>query len=120
MLRPMKCPCDTGKDYKECCGRYHKGEIPKTPLDLMRSRYSAYALQLTDYVLNTERPCKEERRAHILHFTHHTTFLRLEILEHTKNTVTFKAHLSQDGKDTSFTEKSYFTEVHGKWFYIHK
>jgi SEC-C motif domain protein len=52
--------------YDECCGRWHKGwahaQHATTPQELMRSRYSAYALakpgspqglQLLQYLLNT-------------------------------------------------------------------
>jgi len=45
----------------------------------------------------------------------------LEILEFQDGssfaTVTFVAHLLQDKKDVSFTEKSYFEKVKGKWLY---
>ena len=57
------CPCrvDSGaeKPYGECCGPWHAGysASPRihapTPEALMRSRYSAYALQLADYLLGT-------------------------------------------------------------------
>ena len=57
------CPCGTGKTYGECCGLYHAGWhtgsliTPRlhapTPEALMRSRYSAYALKLADYLLGT-------------------------------------------------------------------
>lgn len=42
--------------YAQCCGRYHAGPLrlaAPTPEALMRSRYSAYALCLRDYVLDT-------------------------------------------------------------------
>ena len=57
------CPCGTDKTYGECCGLYHAGWhtgsliTPRlhapTPEALMRSRYSAYALKLADYLLGT-------------------------------------------------------------------
>ena len=53
------CPCNSDKTYGECCGLYHAGwqVIPRphapTPEALMRSRYSAYALKLADYLLGT-------------------------------------------------------------------
>jgi len=36
-----------------CCGRYHHGADVPTPEALMRSRYSAFALGLSDYLLAT-------------------------------------------------------------------
>ena len=57
------CPCGSDKTYGECCGLYHAGwhtSLPSTPRlpaptpeALMRSRYSAYALKLADYLLGT-------------------------------------------------------------------
>ena len=50
------CPCGLGAAYETCCGRYHEGPqhlLAPTPEALMRSRYSAYALGLRDYVLDT-------------------------------------------------------------------
>jgi SEC-C motif domain protein len=50
------CPCGNLRAYAECCGRFHAGEIPDTAPQLMRSRYSAYVLRLTDYLLATWHP----------------------------------------------------------------
>ena len=51
-----QCPCGLAREYTLCCGRYHAGALhlaAPTPEALMRSRYSAYALCLSDYVLDT-------------------------------------------------------------------
>jgi len=50
------CPCSSGLPYAECCGPLHSGEAAATALDLMRSRFSAYALALPDYLLSTWHP----------------------------------------------------------------
>ena len=62
------CPCGLRRDYAQCCGRYHAGPLhlqAPTPEALMRSRYSAYAMGLRGYVLDTwhasTRPQKMER-----------------------------------------------------------
>ncbi len=62
------CPCGLPHGYPQCCGRYHTGAqhlAAPTPEALMRSRYSAYALGLREYVLDTwhasTRPEKMER-----------------------------------------------------------
>lgn len=49
MINPKNlCPCHSQKCYEECCKRYHEGAAAENALILMRSRYSAYALQLAD------------------------------------------------------------------------
>ncbi|RUR41248.1 zinc chelation protein SecC [Vreelandella populi] len=52
-LMKKSCPCGTGLSTEVCCGRYHHGETAPTPEALMRSRYSAFAFGLTDYLLAT-------------------------------------------------------------------
>ncbi|HUQ01817.1 MAG TPA: YchJ family metal-binding protein, partial [Kofleriaceae bacterium] len=50
------CPCGTGAAYRACCGRFHAGAPAPTALELMRSRYSAYALGEIDYLVDTHDP----------------------------------------------------------------
>ncbi len=111
----MKCPCHSQLPYAQCCEPYHKGELPLTPLDLMRSRYCAYALGLVDYVAATDVKAVDLKE--IEHFCKATDFIGLEILETSEDTVTFRAILKQQGKDVSFTEKSRFEKKNGKWLY---
>ena len=123
------CICKSGKSYKNCCEPFHKGEKkPKTALELMRSRYSAYANSLADYIIETTSednptymPDKEHWKTDILDFCQKTTFIDLQIIsakeENKTAEVTFQAFLSQGGKDFSFVEKSLFEKVDGKWLY---
>ena len=47
------CPCG-GEDLETCCGRFiHGAEQPQTPEQLMRSRYTAYALAEETYLRAT-------------------------------------------------------------------
>lgn len=52
----MNCPCGGGPALADCCGRYHAGQPAPTAEALMRSRYSAFALGLVDYLLETHDP----------------------------------------------------------------
>ncbi len=49
------CICNRNKPFDKCCGRFLvAGQKAKTPEQLMRSRYSAYALGgYGDYLLST-------------------------------------------------------------------
>lgn len=124
----MLCPCHSQKPYEECCAPYHKGELPPNALALMRSRYSAYALGLIDYIIATTHPDHPDykklaihKKKELLDFSKNTSFLNLEILEFTNSlpysTVTFRAYLERSGKDFSFTEKSEFAQIEGRWLY---
>lgn len=37
------CPCFSGKPYGECCKPFHDGKKNPQPVEVMRSRYAAYA-----------------------------------------------------------------------------
>ncbi len=114
------CPCCSGLPYEKCCAPYHAGAAAPTPIALMRSRYSGYALKKIDYLIETTHPNLRqigEDRDEIAKFSNETSFEGLEILEVEGPYVTFRAHLSREGKDVSFTEKSRFEKVDGKWKY---
>lgn len=116
----MMCPCLSGNHYDQCCGPYHAGAPAPTPLALMRSRYSGYALKKIDYIIETTHPTlrkTSKNREEIAKFSDETSFDGLDILEAEGDYVTFRAHLSRGGQDVSFTEKSHFEKVDGKWKY---
>ena len=83
------CPCGSGQKYKKCCRRYHQGGRAPDALSLMKSRYSAYAAEEVDYIIDTTHPNnpqynadRKRWRSEILTFCHETRFEGLEILEH--------------------------------------
>ena len=39
------CPCSSGKKYADCCSLFHRKEkLPGSPMDVLRSRYTAFAV----------------------------------------------------------------------------
>lgn len=122
------CPCFSGKEYDECCKRFHQGAIPDNALLLMRSRYAAYALNIPEYIVETTHPASPQYstdqfswKRSISQFAKHSSFQNLKILEFqerdTLAIVTFTAYISQDGNDATFTEKSYFEKYNNRWLY---
>lgn len=123
------CPCCSGKTYENCCKPYHKGLEPKDALSLMRSRYSAYFYSFPEYIINTTHkqnvqynPDLTLWKQEILDFCRLTDFESLEIIDfsskNSEASVTFIAHLIQNGEDVSFWEKSLFKKYKGKWLYL--
>lgn len=52
----MLCPCGSEKAYETCCGLYlEHHQVPETPEQLMRSRYTAYSLNKAEYIKQTMR-----------------------------------------------------------------
>src|SRR4051794_7920111 len=98
-----QCPCCSGLDYNVCCKTYHEGQPAPTPLALMRSRYSGYALRKIDYIIKTTAPALQETqrpftrwKQEIAQFSDQMSFDGLDILEFEEGEsvgfVTFKAH----------------------------
>lgn len=123
------CTCKSKKKYSDCCEKYHLGKSNcENAQDLMRSRFSAYALTLVDYIIKTSHPqniCFQKDlktlKKDIKSFCEETLFEDLEILDFTQEKkqafVTFIATLKVTGKDISFSEISHFEKMEGKWFY---
>ncbi len=54
--KTTQCPCNSGKTLAKCCAPYHEGKAAPTAEALMRSRYSAFVLGLSDYIWQTWHP----------------------------------------------------------------
>ena len=58
---PDLCPCGSGEHFADCCEPVILGaRKAKTPEELMRARYSAYATCHVDFILDSTHP---EQRA---------------------------------------------------------
>ena len=123
------CPCCSGSPYEKCCEIYHLGKEPPTALLLMRSRYSAYAMKLADYIIRTTHPKSsryhpdlERFKEDILKFCNETEFRKLEVFNFEEKgeraIVVFTAYLTQNGNDATFTERSNFVKYQGNWRYL--
>lgn len=128
-MSPHSCPCFSGLLYENCCKPFHEGKTPKTALELMRSRFSAYSLHLPAYIIATTATANPDYNQdifswsqNIAKFCQMTQFKNLEILrfkeEGNRATVTFIASLVQNGKDVSFKEESLFEKNGGIWLYV--
>lgn len=124
----LKCPCGSGLIYVDCCKIYHDGGLPLNALALMRSRYTAYFFHLADYIIETTHPQnpnfhpdKDLWKKEILYFSKNTQFEGLKINKFEEKDmeafVTFTAYLKQSGRDCTFTERSQFEKVNGRWLY---
>ena len=122
------CPCGSKIKYKKCCQPFHKGKLPSTALELMKSRYVAYFLAIPKYIIiTTHRDNRDftqdikQWKEDILEFCYNSNFIKLEILESNLNDlvsyVTFKVELQINDKDQSFIEKSKFLKENNMWLY---
>ena len=53
-MKPEPCPCQSKKNYQDCCQRYHKdpSKIPTTE-HLLRARYTAFVYKLPSFIKQT-------------------------------------------------------------------
>jgi SEC-C motif-containing protein len=126
MSRP--CPCTSKKPYDHCCGRFHGGAAyPDTAEQLMRSRFSAYALGKVDYLIATRPEAKraEENREELIQYCKSVSCVGLRIVSKElggtadeAGLVTFHASLQTNGRRNLHIETSTFARENGKWVYV--
>jgi SEC-C motif-containing protein len=114
------CPCG-GASYAACCEPLHNGTPSPTAEALMRSRYSAYVLQLEHYLLATWHP--DTRPVLLdLHLDTSTKWLgltvrRSETISANEALVEFVARYKVGGKAERLHESSRFFMIDHRWYY---
>ncbi|MEN9682151.1 MAG: hypothetical protein RLZZ627_2044 [Pseudomonadota bacterium] len=118
------CPCHSALDYSSCCAPYHSGaRMPETSESLMRSRFSAFQLRNSEYLLDSwdlsTRPPhlsfdKDERRW--------STLQIVDTLgggpDEERGVVEFKATYELGDDTYLFHEISRFVRHRGHWVYL--
>ena len=120
----LPCPCGHPLAYLDCCGRYHDGPLAlqaPTPEALMRSRYSAFVLDRTGYLLQTwhasTRPATIEPNPPGLAWLGlQVRAAALQDAEH--GTVEFVARSKLGGRAHRLHETSRFVHEGGRWYYV--
>lgn len=112
------CLCGTGKPYDSCCGPLHQGAPAATAEALMRSRYSAYVLQLPDYLSATWHPSTRPATLEL----DPPRWLGLQVKRHEASgdtaTVEFVARYKVGGKAGRLHEHSRFVREDERWYYL--
>jgi SEC-C motif-containing protein len=126
MTKP--CPCgrlDAKKQplaYTACCGQYVEGGLSAPDAHaLMRSRYSAFVFENTDYLLSTWH---SSQRPATLDFEPSVKWLGLQVQNYTvidasHSEVTFAARQrDRSGRAIRLYERSRFVCENGCWYYV--
>ena len=120
---PTPCLCGLPHSYEDCCGRYISGITPApTAESLMRSRYSAYTLQLEPYLLATWHSSTRPAALN-LNSEPQPKWLGLQIKHHhqtdeTHAEVEFVARHKIGGRAWRLHETSHFVLEEGRWYYV--
>lgn len=117
-----ECPCGSRRLLDECCGALHAGAPAPTAEALMRSRFSAFALGLADYLLVSWHP---STRPASLSLEADTVWRRLQIVDtvaggpdDAEGVVVFRASYRDASGAGLLHERSRFTRVDGRWVYL--
>lgn len=121
--RSGRCPCGTGRSFAECCAAFVEDGLPApTAEQLMRSRYSAYALRRDDHVFRTWHP--RTRPADVA-TDPALTWTGLRILasdaggpDDATGTVEFRATWQVGQQSGAMHELSRFERRGGRWVYV--
>jgi SEC-C motif-containing protein len=122
-MSTLRCPCLSGLSYDTCCGRLHSGAaVAQTAEQLMRSRFSAFAVSDPAYLLETWHPTT---RPATLELDPDRHWYRLDILAtrdggpfDRTGVVEFEAyHRGPAGSGTQ-REVSRFTREDRRWLYV--
>lgn len=121
----LRCPCDTGLPYAGCCGPLIAGErSAATAEELMRSRYTAFALGDQAYLVRTWHPRTRPERVGLDPATRWTglTVVRTERggAADDDGVVEFVATWTQPPAGTrgELHEVSRFARRAGRWLYL--
>ncbi|MFN8017993.1 MAG: YchJ family metal-binding protein [Acidimicrobiales bacterium] len=117
-----RCPCGRGRAFGACCGRLLAGDAQAgTPEDLMRSRYSAFAVGDAAYLLRTWAP---ETRPSRVRIDPAMRWTGLEVLAadggllDAEGTVEFVATYVRPDGPGALHERSRFRRDEGRWTYV--
>ena len=122
-MAPLTCPCGIGLPYAEHCGRLHDGTATAaTAEQLMRSRFSAFAVGDPGYLLATWHSGTRPRHVDL---DPRIRWTALEVLATTggglleaEGTVEFRAHSVVDRAAGTQHENSRFVREDGQWRYL--
>jgi SEC-C motif-containing protein len=122
-----QCPCGSGKAFKKCCRRFISGKAsPATPLELMRSRYSAYWAGAVEYLVKTTVPTRRDAldTDELKAWCDQTQWTGLEIIKSgigpenpDRGYVEFVASYRHGGESLRHHEYSTFTRIDYRWYY---
>lgn len=120
---PDTCPCGSGRSYTRCCRPLHLGQRQaRTAEELMRSRYSAFAVGDVTYLVESWHPL---RRPDEVRLDTTRDWVGLEIVrtlaggpDDDHGVVEYKASSVSGGRRSVLHEVSRFERVAGRWVYV--
>lgn len=124
----MLCPCKSGKECANCCELFiTRINLPETPEQLMRSRYTAYSQANIDYIMSTmkDEALKDFDALSAKQWAESVTWVKLKVIRAYVDSaipesgfVEFKAYYRYKKQMHVMHEFSEFKKIDNQWFYI--
>ena len=124
----MKCPCTPDKEFAVCCEPIiQQKRKAVTAEELMRSRYSAYALGHVDWIIESQSPDGRQfvDRTATEQWSKRATWHRMEVVgveggaaDDTEGFVDFKAYYTIAGEDITHHEVASFRKEDDTWYFV--
>ncbi len=116
----MICPCGSQNNYSSCCEAIINGSIlAKTSEELMRSRYTAFANNNIDYIVESTAP---EKRSQYNSDTSkdwsNVQWLGLKVVSAKEKVVEFVATYKFDDRTFDHHEISKFRQIGPRWYFV--
>jgi len=107
--RQQRCICGNELGFEMCCGKFiSKEEKPKSAVELMRSRYSAYVLKNGQYLYDTCSKHLQNKEDIEAINKHDTEWIGLKIESFSEKEVTFMAYYKENSTMGVMKEHSFF------------
>lgn len=135
----LPCACGSGRSLRECCHSLHTGKSrAKTATQLLAARFSAYAVGKALFIVDSTARDSEEWQTDadawlkdIRRYSDEHEMLSIDIgpeeslggsgnedLDGIKGTsILFTCEMIEGGVPVSFTERSLFVRIVGRWYY---
>lgn len=118
-----RCPCGTGRPYAACCGPFvQDGVLAPTAQELMRSRYTAYALHHGDHLFRTWHPSTRPTDTDPDPAVQWVSLRILDVVDggpaDDEGIVEFIARWRSTSQEGITHERSRFQRRAGRWFYV--
>lgn len=129
MIKHIQCPCGSQELYSSCCKTIHSYENQEYSVEkLIRARYSAYSLQLVDFLLHTTHPCSKlftkpikKIKEDIVSFSKSYSFTSVSVntvkYENKCSAAEYTITLESSEKVTTYNEVGLFDKVNDRWLY---
>ncbi|MDD2600892.1 MAG: YchJ family protein [Kiritimatiellae bacterium] len=122
------CPCGSKLTFCQCCEPFLlETKKPKTPTQLMRSRYTAYAMGAVEFLYKTSsaKVKKEFDADNSRKWAESAKWTGIEILKEsngkaddTTGSVEFIAHYTVNETEFNHHEKADFEKINGEWLFM--